>query len=381
MNKIKGSIPIRIFLISNIFAALLSLCMLHSVLAFDSPGVTLSIHAEPGVGGKLVYALEQDPIPFHVVLNFDRNISVATERDFPKIELHHTLIVTDPNNVKHVLRPSDHDHKMPPPKFIRSIPYSPAQAIAPGWVKSTMIDDLRNLVPEMYALAGWYTIVAEQPYVRFAKIKNFGGSLGTVGVQGDAGNWTGALVSNTLEVYIKPPGGARIEVVILDDSATPPGKLFHVPIRLFRDADVPAESDPQEIWSTIPYVMEKYSDNDGMAVLANASGCLSQDDYLIIAKYAEDFKESDVDYEDGGWVAEGCDSVISRQFGFAPPPETIPGDLDGDGDIDAADYSTFRSTLRKCTGDSGFIPDADYDGDGCVTFADYRIWYGYFKNQ
>lgn len=59
----------------------------------------------------------------------------------------------------------------------------------------------------------------------------------------------------------------------------------------------------------------------------------------------------------------------------------VPGDLDGDGDIDSSDYMVFRSTLGKCAGDAGFIAAADYDGDGCVTYTDYSIWYGYFRNQ
>jgi len=62
-------------------------------------------------------------------------------------------------------------------------------------------------------------------------------------------------------------------------------------------------------------------------------------------------------------------------------PPSVPGDLDGDGDIDSTDYTLFRSTLGKCSGDESFIADADYDGDGCITYADYRIWYGYYRNQ
>ena len=58
----------------------------------------------------------------------------------------------------------------------------------------------------------------------------------------------------------------------------------------------------------------------------------------------------------------------------------VPGDLDGDGDVDSADYMVFRSTLGKCAGDAGFNSAADYDGDGCITYADYRIWYGYFRS-
>ena len=68
-------------------------------------------------------------------------------------------------------------------------------------------------------------------------------------------------------------------------------------------------------------------------------------------------------------------------IGNGPVPTPVLGDLNDDGVVDAADYSLFRSTLGKCTGDAGYIAEADYDGDGCITYADYRIWYGYFKNQ
>ena len=54
------------------------------------------------------------------------------------------------------------------------------------------------------------------------------------------------------------------------------------------------------------------------------------------------------------------------------------GDLNGDGVIDVEDYSEFRKTLGKCDGDTGFNSKADYDQDGCVSYLDYRIWYGYY---
>jgi hypothetical protein len=73
-----------------------------------------------------------------------------------------------------------------------------------------------------------------------------------------------------------------------------------------------------------------------------------------------------IDNDCDGQIDEGCN---------------VPGDLDGDGDTDQADYAVFRTTLGKCAGAVAFIPKADYDGDGCVTYADYRIWYGYFRNQ
>jgi len=57
----------------------------------------------------------------------------------------------------------------------------------------------------------------------------------------------------------------------------------------------------------------------------------------------------------------------------------ICGDLDHDGDVDGDDRSIFRGALRTCEGDPGFIPEADYDEDGCITFSDYREWYKCYK--
>ena len=61
------------------------------------------------------------------------------------------------------------------------------------------------------------------------------------------------------------------------------------------------------------------------------------------------------------------------------PPLTIPGDLDDDDDVDGADRNILRGALRTCVGDGGFLPGADYDGDTCITYNDYRMWYGYYR--
>jgi hypothetical protein len=57
----------------------------------------------------------------------------------------------------------------------------------------------------------------------------------------------------------------------------------------------------------------------------------------------------------------------------------VPGDLDNDYDVDAGDYAIFRSALGSRVGNPNFIAECDYDGDGRITLADYRIWYGYYK--
>jgi hypothetical protein len=64
---------------------------------------------------------------------------------------------------------------------------------------------------------------------------------------------------------------------------------------------------------------------------------------------------------------------------WTPKPVThITGDLSGDSVIDIGDYHAFRKTMGKCTADQHFNPEADYDGDGCVSYRDYRIWYAQY---
>jgi hypothetical protein len=63
----------------------------------------------------------------------------------------------------------------------------------------------------------------------------------------------------------------------------------------------------------------------------------------------------------------------------APGLGGIPGDLDNDGDVDGADRSILFASMRKCVGDPGYNSDADYDGDGCITFNDYRQWYKHWR--
>jgi YD repeat-containing protein len=50
------------------------------------------------------------------------------------------------------------------------------------------------------------------------------------------------------------------------------------------------------------------------------------------------------------------------------------GDIDADGVIDANDRMILLGARKTCTGDAGFVPAADLNGDGCITNQDYRLW-------
>ncbi|KPJ94987.1 MAG: hypothetical protein AMJ53_03935 [Gammaproteobacteria bacterium SG8_11] len=74
---------------------------------------------------------------------------------------------------------------------------------------------------------------------------------------------------------------------------------------------------------------------------------------------------------DGDGIGDACDSgcVINQ----------VPGDLDGDCDVDFDDRVILWTALRSCEGDTDYNPDANYDADSCITFNDYRVWYGYYR--
>ncbi|WP_429885708.1 DUF7453 family protein [Geoalkalibacter halelectricus] len=77
----------------------------------------------------------------------------------------------------------------------------------------------------------------------------------------------------------------------------------------------------------------------------------------------------------GSLVAEGAtiDLVISTGR------TSVLGDLNGDLRVDSLDASILFGSMRACTGDAGFVAEADYDADNCITFCDYRQWYTYYN--
>jgi hypothetical protein len=79
-----------------------------------------------------------------------------------------------------------------------------------------------------------------------------------------------------------------------------------------------------------------------------------------------------VEDDDGG---VGTDTLFITVEGTEP----LCGDLDDDGDVDTIDRGIIMSAVNKCQGTTGFIAEADYDGNGCITLNDYRSWYVCYK--
>ena len=58
----------------------------------------------------------------------------------------------------------------------------------------------------------------------------------------------------------------------------------------------------------------------------------------------------------------------------------MPGDLDGDADVDSDDYELFKASYGKFIFSPSCSTAADYDDDGIVTLVDYQIWLQHYRN-
>ena len=104
------------------------------------------------------------------------------------------------------------------------------------------------------------------------------------------------------------------------------------------------------------------NDNDGDGIFEeflNPASDQDEDGIPDVSDNCPDVSNPDQIDSDGDGVGDAC--------------AIVPGDLDGDSDVDYDDYLIFRTAYGSCSGDENFLPGADLDGDGCVTINDYRI--------
>jgi hypothetical protein len=338
---------------------------------YDTAGMELNLYADPG-HPEPKYVLGSEPVPLILV---ERNVAYAdlvTRRGFSQEELHQTLIVTDPSGRRHFLNAGAPAHRMPMPFFIADRAWAKAESLARGWERSALIEDLRDHVPVMNSVAGWYTIQAQQPFVRYAALRR-DTSLGHLGEIDNAENWEGTLKSNVLQVFVTPAAGAQIRALVtkLEDNMETP--LPQVAVRVFDRDAVPPDTQLETVWSAVVPTLTGTTDFEGAVHWTADSVCLPRDDYLVVARYGGEYEGEAIEASDEpGWTAE-CQGLIAKAIVFETASPVTPGDLDGDGDVDYNDYLSFRAAYGACNGDSNFNPAADLDNDDCVTINDYRI--------
>ena len=348
-----------------------------------------------GPGVNLVISIgdsDQDPtfvlgsaVRLEMIIKNDTNFPVNTERGFSKLEPHRFLVLIDPAGTHHVVGGIVTSGDAPPPFFLGDKTAVPAESLPAKWNKKITIEDLSKLFPVINDNIGWYKLETHMPFVRLVWILQHE-QLGLLGIADDERNFVGTVDSNQVQFHVvlaPDEKGAHLKVRLLDQSTDPPTPINQAPVRVYEQTSVEG-LDLEQAWAKGP----DYANLNG---LTNPEGwatwdedlCKLQNNYKAIAFYQDDYKEVSFS-KDGDTWAEQCEGNIEKiiYFGEEPgPPPSIEGDLDEDGDVDTADLTIFRSTLGKCSGDDGFISEADYDQDGCVTFTDYRTWYIYFRSQ
>ena len=74
-------------------------------------------------------------------------------------------------------------------------------------------------------------------------------------------------------------------------------------------------------------------------------------------------------------------SSFELAFELECSPVSVPGDLDGDGDVDLADLQLLLASYGKSSGDPNFNSDADFDEDGDVDLADLQFLLSAYGTQ
>jgi hypothetical protein len=315
-------------------------------VAYDEAGISMQVFTVGKDSVQPAYLLGEEKITLLLVIRNETGKSIITERGFSQIELDDALIVKDPNGTRHLLRDADDAHFMRMPYFLNDKPWAKAESLPLNWVRSVRIEDLREKLPVMKTLAGWYTIVVQQPLVRYAATGQDAG-LGLLGLLDHPNNWSGTLQSNTLQIYITPDQGAKVDINVFDmtDGAAQP--LAQVPVRVFRDTDIPDNYQSADIWSKTNPVLNGTSDFDGKTIWESKSSCLNKGEYTIIAKHAGKYQETRI--PDLGLAA------FAGSFGFTDCSEGggCTGDLDRDNDVDGFDLLAFIGVSGwsvACTG-------------------------------
>jgi len=77
------------------------------------------------------------------------------------------------------------------------------------------------------------------------------------------------------------------------------------------------------------------------------------------------------DFEPASVVEAAIDDLRISEFTCEDVPAGCPGDFDGSGTVDGADFGTFGAAFGSSAGDANYNPDADFNDDGTIDGADF----------
>ena len=104
--------------------------------------------------------------------------------------------------------------------------------------------------------------------------------------------------------------------------------------------------------------------------------------FAIAVANDNDFGIGAFDPVTGNLIDTGVDSkLVVLDFDLLPGGGgvSVPGDIDGDGDLDLGDLDLLVKAIGKSYGDPGFSRAADLDDDFTITRSDYLLWVHLFR--
>jgi hypothetical protein len=131
---------------------------------------------------------------------------------------------------------------------------------------------------------------------------------------------------------------------------------------------------PDATWAT-------YDDIPGDLHLSSGSPCIDAGDNTAVpAGVVTDLDGNSRFIDDPATPDNGNPGAPGQPVVDMGAYEYLPGDLDGDGDVDGDDYAAVLAAFGHGTGDPEYNPSADLDGDGMITLIDYQLWLQCYRN-
>ncbi|QDS98652.1 LEPR-XLL domain-containing protein [Adhaeretor mobilis] len=140
-----------------------------------------------------------------------------------------------------------------------------------------------------------------------------------------------------------------------------------LPILAVTDADRAADDADAVRWfhSSLQEKLTLFAEVETVAGDYNLNGVIDAGDYTV---WADSLPVYDLAFDGNGdgRVDSGDYLVWRNHYGLTGP--NVPGDYNHDNKVDAADYTVWRSAVPPVN------PDADGNGDGRIDNEDYLIW-------
>lgn len=372
--------------VSVVFMALIMVLLIPaSALPVDDSGLKISLQTQ---NGNTLFTLN-DAVTFMIQVKNDNQWPINAPRGFSQIELHRSLVITDPGGRKHILAQEEVATDMPPPLFWSGKETAPAEILDSNWERNVEID-LGKVFGMVNVRPGVYTVEARQPFTRFPwTIKDPSlGLMGIIGEQDEDGYWKGDVESeNILKIIVVPVSGGRFNLQLVDLGLSLPVRQTQV--RVYHAEDIPEGMSEKEIWDTQDPVIAGSTDFQGRAAWEGGHPCMPKGNYRAVGFYQEEYKAVDFEAGTEEW-GNACEGLLSRSIYFnEPEPQMYEFSIFGFNSVH------IQQKARVLSGDIGVqsegktitldpwvkIKDgASIRGDSILIGEGARVWDVYYNN-